>query len=368
MRNIVLTYFFILFFFCGFIMVSYAQCAGGSCRAPNFKSNQSFNKMSAGTATKKEPKRYYYEETWEGEIEGGYSSQSFDDEEDVRKKDITWKRKGFEFFIGGGIYFGDKKTALYYNGAPENNINLNLILNNRYYWDEVLLIMRRAYPYIDTIVLNQSFNQNSGYSIAMDIALGFRYRIQKNWYVELSYSFRRLSAENRFEFKFPGVPPSNIEKPYSKDYSRWQYLMAREDRHYIDFSIGYIMQKHAVVKPFLSAGLLFTYIRINRFLAIIEDAPPYDLLQMARYPDWIPGVQEMPNYRDWAGPGYGFSVTLGLKIAANRMVSLDPIFQLSIANFGNNSNNLPGFDTSICFNYMVGFRLVMNDGLFSRNK
>jgi len=325
--------------------------------------------MKAGTETKKEPKRYYYEETWEGEIEGGYSSRDFNDEEDGRKKDITWKRKGFEFFIGGGIYFGDKKTALYYNGAPENNINLNLLLNNKYIWDEVILIVRDAYPNIDgPIVLRDDFSPKSAYSIAMDIAFGLRYRIQKNWFIDLSYSFRRLSAESQFIFDFPEHIPGSVIKPsYDLPYSKWQYLMAREDRHYIDLSMGYIMQKHAVVKPFLSVGLLFTYTRINRFLAIIENKP-FDLLQMARYPDYVPGIQEMPNYRDFAGPGYGFSLTLGLKIAANRMVSLDPIFQLSIANFGNNSYNLPGFDTSICFNYMVGVRVVMNDGLFSKDK
>jgi len=357
-----LKHFFFLSFFCGFIIASHAQCAGGRCTASSVN-NSAFKTMTARNETKKEPKRFYYEETWEEETGQGYSYRDFDDEEDRRKKDITWKRKGFEFFVGGGLYFADKKTAVYYSGAPENSINLNLLLNNRYYMEEVITpLMRRAYPYIDNFVLRDRFDLPR-YSIAMDIALGVKYRIQRNWYLELNYSFRRLSAETRFEFHFPGVPDGNKENP---PYSRLQFLVAKEDRHYIDLSIGYIMQKHPIAKPFISLGVLFNYIRIQNFLAIIEDQP-FDLLEIARYPNWMPGVQEMPNYWDWAGPGYGFSLTAGLKIAFNRVVSIDPVFQLSIGNFGNGSN-LPGFDTSICFNYMAGIRLVMNDGLFSRNK
>jgi hypothetical protein len=321
MKKIILIHSFLLAFFCGFVMTSSAQYSGGE-----------------------------YEP---------------DDEEFASKKDFTWKRKGFEFYIGAGLYFGDGKTAIYYNGAPGNDIHLNLLLNNEYRRNEIFDIIRSAYQYLDQnslIELDEDFNQKPGYNVAMDISLGAKYRIQKNFYLELSYSFRRLSSENRFIFNFPEVPLSNITKPYSD----WQFLIAKEDRHYIDLSAGYIFQKHAVVKPFISMGLLFTYIRIHSFLAIIEGVP-FDLMDAARYPNWTPGYQDMPNYWDWAGPGFGMSLTAGLKIAFNRMVSIDPVFQLSIANFGN-GDNLPGFNTKPCFNYMAGIRLVMNDELFSRNK
>ncbi|MCL2291286.1 MAG: hypothetical protein FWC34_11400 [Bacteroidetes bacterium] len=327
MKNIVF-----LFLLCGCIIVAQAQKG---------KSEQ-----------EKEPKGHYYD--------GSY------DESEWKKRDKTWKRSGFELFIGGGIYFGGKKTANYYNGAPENNINLNLLLNNKYHREDVLVIMRRAYPYIGDIKLREDYNYNSTYDIAMDIALGAKYRIDRNWYLELSYSFRRLTVSNFFIFDFPGVPAGNIEHPYNKNYSRPQGLVAKEDRHYIDFSVGYIFQAHNIVKPFISVGGMFTYVRINRFLAVIEDKP-FDLMSIARYPDWIPGGMEMPNYRDWAGPGYGGSLTVGLKIAFNHLVSIDPVFQLSVASFGN-SQNLPNFNTAMGFNYMAGIRLVMNDALFTRNR
>jgi hypothetical protein len=197
----------------------------------------------------------------------------------------------------------------------------------------------------------------------MDISLGARYRFNRNWYCELSYSYRRISCENKFCFDFPGGIDGNKENP---PYSNWESLIAKEERHYIDFSIGYIFQENRIAKPFISIGAQFNYINIKSFLAIIEDKP-FDLVSIARYPHYIPNVQYPINYRVWAGPGYGFSVTAGLKLVATHMVSLDPVFQLSMGSFGH-SRNLPDFNTNLCFNYMVGVRLVVNSGFLSKKQ
>jgi opacity protein-like surface antigen len=298
-------------------------------------------------------------------------------EEEENWKDITWKRNGFEFYIGAGVYGGmyfpnkkkgiNKQTANYYNGAPENNINLNLIYNNKeFYWKTVQDILHEKYPHgdVSTVKLIDDYNYDSRYNIAMDISLGGKYRFKNNWYIELSYSFRRVSCENRFSFEFPNGVPGNKENP---KYTGWQHLLAKEDRHYIDFSIGYIFHVHRIVKPFISIGGLFTYISLKSFNVFIEsNKPTFDLMALAKDP-YYNGITSMPNYKVWAGPGYGASFTFGLKLAVNRMVSLDPVFQLSIASFGN-SRNLPGFNTDMCFNYMAGVRLVMNDAIFTRNK
>jgi len=284
-------------------------------------------------------------------------------------KDITWRQGGFELYIGGGAYFAGKQTANYYNGAPKKEFSLDLIFNNKYYLYEgdnsVYNILKKKYPYMDTMILRVNYNTDSRYNIAMDIALGGKYRFKNNWYIELSYSFRRLSCENRFDFVFPGGVPGNKENP---PYSQWEFLLAKEDRHYIDFSVGYVFHVHHVVKPFISVGGLFTYINIKSFQVFIEsDKPNFDLMSIAKNPNYVPGIPTMPNYMVWKGPGYGCSLTVGLKFCVNKMVSLDPVFQLSAASFGN-GGNLPGFNTKMCFNYLAGVRLVMNDALFSRNR
>ena len=275
-----------------------------------------------------------------------------------------WARKGFEMSFGGGIYFGSKKTANYYNGAPENNINLKLLTDNEYRWMEVINVLKNKYHYIDgeNVKLREDYNYELHYNIAMDIAVALKYRFHQNYYFELSYSFRRLTVSNRFIFDFEGGIPGNKENP---PWSDWQNIVAREDRHYIDMSVGYIFQKHPIAKPFFALGAQFTYIRIKKeegFLAIIEGTK-FDLISIYKNPN-SPYEPEMPRYKDWAGAGYGILFTAGLKIAVHPTVSLDPIFQLSVASFGNSKANLPGFHTGLCLNYIAGVRLVLNDALF----
>ena len=330
MKNSVITFCGLLIF-CSFMMVVHAQ------QYPKAK------KM-------KPPK----------EQSEAYSDDDFD--KDDWKQYDSWQRNGFEFFIGSGIYFGSKKTANYYNGAPGNEFGLDLLFNNEYRNNEVLLMLKNAYHHIDTAVLFNDFNKNSKYNIAMDIALGARYRFQKNWYVELCYSFRRLTAQNRFSFEFPGGIPGNKENP---PYSGWENLLAKENRHYIDLSVGYVFHNHPIAKPFIAVGAMFNYIEIKKFLIFIENdkVPAYDFFDLAKYPNYVPNLPQDGIYKVWAAPGYGFSLTAGLKIAINASVSLDPVFQMSVSSFGN-GRNLPGFYTGHCFNYMAGIRIVMCDAAF----
>jgi len=283
--------------------------------------------------------------------------------DDEPRTDNVWQQKGFEFYIGSGAYFASKQTADYYTGYPDKDININLVLNNEYYKQQIWEILKNAYPfqnnyeYYDRIML-------PAYNIAVDIALGAKYRFHRDWYLDVSYSFRRLTADNVFCFRFPEIPEGNLDPPHL---SRDQHLVAKEDRHYIDLSIGYILQKHPIAKPFISVGAMFTYTNIKKFQMFIE-GKDFDLLAIARNPNTTPGVQDMPDYRVWAGPGYGFSATVGLKIAFSKLVSLDPFAQISVASFGNNKVSLPGFNTSFCPNFSVGVRLVICDFAVIRNK
>ena len=360
-KIILITICFLALFFLGMCVTS-AQCRGGSCGKMAYRHDG----PQWSTAETKQGKGIHLDENYvypeEDRYESGYGNQ-YGDEYGDNKKDF-WARKGFELAIGGNIYFGSKKTANYYNGAPESSIGLvRLLFDNEYRWLEVMNVLRTKYHYIDAenVKFREDYNYKSHYNIAMDVAVALKYRFHQNYYFELSYSFRRLTVSNRFIFEFEGGIPGNKENP---PWSGWENIVAKEDRHYIDLSVGYILQIHPIAKPFIALGAQFTYIRIKDFKAVIE-GHNFDLLNIAKYPN-SPYEPETPKYTDWAGVGYGFFLNAGLKIAVHPAVSLDPIFQLSIASFGNNKTNLPGFHTNLCLNYIAGVRLVLNDALFMR--
>ena len=66
----------------------------------------------------------------------------------VTFRDTTWYDRGFDFYIGGGMFFGGKKSALYYNGSSHNECNLNYLFDNEYRRREILEKVVQLYPHI----------------------------------------------------------------------------------------------------------------------------------------------------------------------------------------------------------------------------
>ena len=68
--------------------------------------------------------------------------------EAVTFHDTTWYDRGFDVYIGGGMFWGGRQTALYYNGSRYNECNLNYIFDNEYRTRELLEAVVKVYPHI----------------------------------------------------------------------------------------------------------------------------------------------------------------------------------------------------------------------------
>jgi hypothetical protein len=106
-------------------------------------------------------------------------------------------------------------------------------------------------------------------------------------------------------------------------------------------------------------GLQFNYVRVKSFNASIEGAT-YSLLDIYGGENFVPGVQLVENKPLYGGAGYGFVAAVGLKIAFNKFISLDPVFYLAAS-----SIHLPNY-TGIALNYGIQVRLVMSDVVFGK--
>jgi hypothetical protein len=277
-----------------------------------------------------------------------------------KKEPVTvdrWSGLGFDFHIGGGIYFADSKTAQYYNGDPSREVNLGLLFDNKYRYDEITQLIINNYPYVDSIWFDPvDLPQKMKYSLGMSLGLGMKYQFHKNWGFMINYSHIRLTASDVFLIRFP-QPSGNIRNDYAME-----YLKAVEERSFFDIGITHTFHVHPTLRPFLEMGLQFNYIKVRSFEAIIEDRP-FNLLYSVSTP-YVPGQQTTPNYRNWAAPGYGLSFSGGIKIIFNQIFSLDPVAYFSISSMGH-SDNLIGYDQGFTFNYGIMIRLVMSDLYFS---
>ena len=283
--------------------------------------------------------------------------------EAVTFHDTTWYDRGFDVYIGGGMFWGGRQTALYYNGSRYNECNLNYIFDNEYRVRELLEAVVKVYPHIsmsDQIGYNESdLNMLPNYTVSASVGVGVRYKIRNNWGISLSYMFSRLSTTNKLLLTSTSISGNLYDAPELT-------LVGKEDRSMIDLSVSYLFSGvHPIVKPFVEVGAQFNYAKVKKFDAILLDKrnnPVYTQTLMDIYNggNYVPGVDMQTYDVIYGGPGFGASFSAGLKIVVNKFVSIDPTFyfcasRLHLEPYGNKVMSL---------NYGAMVRVVMNDFFF----
>jgi hypothetical protein len=282
--------------------------------------------------------------------------------EAVTFHDTTWYDRGFDFYIGGGMFWGGRQTALYYNGSINNEeCNLMYIFDNEYRTRELLEAVVSVYPYIsmnDEIGYKESdLNMLPVYNMSANIGLGVRYKIRNNWAIALSYTFSRLTTTNKLLLTYTSVSGNLYDAPELT-------LSGKEDRSMIDLSASYLFSGvHKMVKPFIEVGAQFNYVKVKKFDAILLDKrnnPVYTqtLLDYYQGQNWHPGMD--PYDVIYGGPGFGVSFSAGLKLVVNKYVSIDPTFYFCASRL-----HLEPYGSKVMsLNYGAMLRVVMNDFFF----
>ena len=283
--------------------------------------------------------------------------------EAVTFHDTTWYDRGFDFYIGGGMFWGGRQTALYYNGSINNECNLMYIFDNEYRTRELLEAVVSVYPYIsmsDEIGYKESdLNMLPVYNMSANIGLGVRYKIRNNWGISLSYMFSRLTTTNKLLLTYTSVSGNLYRAPELT-------LSGKEDRSMIDLSASYLFSGvHKMVKPFIEFGAQFNYVRVKKFDAVLLDThnnPVYTqtLLDIYNGGNYVPGVDMQTYDVIYGGAGFGVSFAAGLKLVVNKYVSIDPTFYFCASRL-----HLEPYGSKVMsLNYCAMVRVVMNDFFF----
>lgn len=283
------------------------------------------------------------------------SSVSQNSSKKEKEKDNI-KDKGFDIIFAGGCYFGSKYNAQYYNGDSENENNIDYIFH--WYYREISDKIKEYYPYIgDSIHYGGSLG-NMRYRVAVMISLGVRYKFTKSWSIQLMYSFARLKANGQFLLLYDGEVPGNYHKQLDKN-----YILGKEDRSLFDLSACYLFSTKSIVKPFIEAGVQFNFVRVKSMDAVFHDEKKNPILTKSFIndkQDHTPGMQSDGTIVKYGGPGFGFSASVGIKLAFNKLVSIDPCFYFNAGKFG-----LEGYK-DFSYNFGVSVRIIMNDSMFSK--
>ena len=294
----------------------------------------------------------------------------------VHYNDTIWHDKGFDAYIGAGMFIGNKYNANYYNGSNLNECNVDYVFTNNTFWeDEIIEEIQRLYPYVSLSrgalpnwyqndpARNSDFNWNLHYKLKTMVSLGARYKFAKGWGISLSYSFCRLTTAAMLLLTDPSTIPGN-ERP-----SPEIYFYGKEDRSMFDLSVSYVFNLRSIARPFIEFGIQGNYAKAKMFDAVVGDKN-FTMLDPYMGGNYYPGAQAYDvTYGGW---GFGFSGSAGLKIVVAKGVSLDPTFYFALQRLAiyQTKNGPEEYRMGNRFtpNYGVLLRVTMNDFFFSRNK
>ncbi len=264
---------------------------------------------------------------------------------------------GVDFVISGGIYFGSKKTAAYYNGKPENENNLNYIFDNFSWKKDIVKLITDNNNFIsstDTAIGIKECPGDMSYKPAMSVSIGASYRFNRHWRMSIYYTFARLTAKDIFTVGYTSIVPGNERNDYL------QYLLiGKENRSFFDLTGSYTFHPHPFIKPFIEFGAQFNFVRVKSFDAVIEDRE-FSLLDMYGGSTYVAGASMQQYEPHYGGAGFAISGAVGVKFAFNESISIDPVFYISWGKI-----NLTGYN-DFHFNYGAYVRLVMSDTLFKK--
>ena len=292
------------------------------------------------------------------------------EETPVKITDKSWADRGFDFFISGGMLFGDKFNANYYNGSKYNENSLNFVFSNQYWYEEWQRTVSEYYSHIsmsDRIYVNDpdDMDWNLHYKLSLMVSLGARYKLGNGWAIALSYSFSRLTTSTQVLLSSNAVTGNMYKQPVVA-------IVGKEYRSMIDLSASYLFsQVSPIVKPFVELGLQFNYAKAKSFEAALLDkngkmvGSTYSLLNIYDNQGYYPGAQTY-DYT-FGGPGFGFSGAAGLKIVCGKYVSIDPTFYCYFGRLGiyQGKNASGQGENKFTFNYGAQIRIVMSDFFFS---
>lgn len=233
---------------------------------------------------------------------------------------------GLEAGLNVGVYFGNNKTANFYNGedyGSESN-SADRIIDNVNYLNQINDVLEQngyRYP-LEEGFYETEYPTDMHYLPAIYAGLTGRYWFNRKVALAVSMNYSRLNTKDNFVIynTNPDIPPSNKENQYVIG-----TIAGQEDRVNIDIGLVNSFAIHEKMNFIFEVGF-----NLNNTTVIMNKIEIYGLVLDIQYKgphDYVPGgTGQQYNIRQ-GGIGYGAYATPGLQINFNEGVSMDILAQ-----------------------------------------
>ncbi len=244
--------------------------------------------------------------------------------QEVISYEDKYANTGLEGSINVGMFYADKNTANFYNGANTGDgmNSADRIINNEYHLNDInATLERNGYRYLLIKGYYETeYPAQMTYKISMSAGIGVRYWFTSKWAVSIGANFAKGQASDVFLIHNtnPDLPPSNKENQYVKG-----RIIGEDTRSHLDLGIE---SKHSVSENIFV--LLGGGMSLNNTIVKYNEIKIYNLTLDIKYKgpnEYVPnGTKPQYDFRQ-GGIGYGAYLSPGLEFVFLDNVSVDII-------------------------------------------
>lgn len=265
-----------------------------------------------------------------------------------KEKDTTENNVGVYVGINLGAYFGNAHSAAFYNGAPENENNLNYIFNNQYYCNDIDTLLREPWEW------ENDYPRNMHYKPAISIGFYLKYNFINNFGAFLQFNLAKLTAQDAFSLTIsPRLYPTFQD-------IRLYPIWGKEMRYNIDLGVSrmFDFSRRLGLSVDFGINLNNTLVKENKIRIDnpeTEAAKEFSIVNVYLNQQYQPGVQLTEYNIRQGGIGYGLFLGTNLRLIFNDYISIDPGVSAFYSKI-----NLKGYN-SFRFHYYLFVRMTFKN-------
>jgi hypothetical protein len=168
--------------------------------------------------------------------------------------------KGWAFGLNVGVYYVSKSTSMYYNGSSENENNVDYVMSN-YYWYQDIFYDLGANDSISVAGLPD----NTHYKLAMQPGLYAQYCFNKKLSLIIEFNYTRLKVEDVIIFEVD--PKSYATEPDLRLYP----IHGSEERIYADLGMKHTFPQTDNFSYFAMGGLNVNSTQVRKSSFFVEE-------------------------------------------------------------------------------------------------
>lgn len=249
------------------------------------------------------------------------------DREDEIDSIVRW-----DFGLNLGAYFADKYPANFYNGTPGNVNNVNYVMANRYWYQEIKNLLGAS----DTVLVS-GYPLDMKYKVAFTGGIFIRFNFNRKNGIFLEANYTQLKAGDIITFEVDPPPYPTFQDIRSES------LAGKEGRVLISLGYQRSFPLPSKVYLFLQAGGMMCYTQVRKSVLVVE-GHEYNLVNVYGTQGYIPNTNAQTYNINQNAFGFGVLAGAGAGFPLTNLFGLEPGF--SAQYYPVNLQGYPGFSLS----------------------